>query len=197
MSGNGGANGAGASGGASNPMAEAFRSRGRTGPLAGGARSGGGGGGPTAVVPRESHDDALSRLLAMGFGRAAGEAALAAADGDAQRAVEALPVDTEFRAARRYLANAFPCAFSWSSNLRVGAVGEQVARGGRGLDGAERFGLRRDGSFMSPRRASSSFCPCSISAEIFFDSCICRTPTSLRSRAFWPQLRSIAQVPTP
>ena len=45
---------------------------------------------PTAVVPRESHDDALSRLLAMGFGRAAGEAALAAACGDAQRAVEAL-----------------------------------------------------------------------------------------------------------
>ena len=90
MSGNGGANGGGASGGASNPMAEAFRSRGRTGPLAGGARSGGGGGGPTAVVPRESHDDALSRLLAMGFGRAAGEAALAAAGGDAQRAVEAL-----------------------------------------------------------------------------------------------------------
>ena len=87
VSGNGGANG---SGGASNPMAEAFRSRGRTGPLAGGARSGGGGGGPTAVVPRESHDDALSRLLAMGFGRAAGEAALAAAGGDAQRAVEAL-----------------------------------------------------------------------------------------------------------
>ena len=86
--GNGGANGGGASGGASNPMA-GVRSRGRTGPLAGGARSGGGGGGPTAV-PRESHDDALSRLLAMGFGRAAGEAVLAAAGGDAQRAVEAL-----------------------------------------------------------------------------------------------------------
>ena len=88
VSGNGGANGGGASGGASNPMAEAFRSRGRTGPLAGGARSGGGG--PVAAAPRESHDDALSRLLAMGFGRAAGEAALAAAGGDAQRAVEAL-----------------------------------------------------------------------------------------------------------
>ena len=59
-------------------------------PPAVGARSGGGVGGPAAVVPRESHDDALSRLLAMGFGRAAGEAALAAAGGDAQRAVEAL-----------------------------------------------------------------------------------------------------------
>ena len=90
VSSSGGAGGGGASGGASGPMAEAFRSRERTGPLAAGARSRGGGGGPTAVVPRESHDDALSRLLARGFGRAAGEAALAAAGGDAQRAVEAL-----------------------------------------------------------------------------------------------------------
>ena len=43
------------------------------------------------------------------------------------------------------------------------------------------------------RRASSSFCPCSSSPEIFFDSCICRTPTSLRSRAFCHSHRSIAR----
>ena len=72
-------------------------------------------------VPRESHDDALSRLLAMGFGRAAGEAALAAAGGDAQRAAEALRHvvgrgNHPDAAHSRYLANAFPCAFSWSSN---------------------------------------------------------------------------------
>ena len=138
VSGNGGANGGGASGWrARNPMAEAFRSRGRTGPLApwralGRRRRRSRRRRPGA---RESHatpSPGSSRWTGArrAMPRAQRSPRRVATRARRRRRCYSRYMRVDLGLPRRSSANAFPCAFSWSSNLRVGAVGEQVARRG-------------------------------------------------------------------